>query len=258
MIGIAIVLAIVRTTVGDEPLDGPGPLVPHALAEQCRLLHHAPARVLCQEARWGFLHHLLVPALDRALALDKNRHVDCLVAIAIAIVLVLALLAADDLKLNVVGILQVLFQEQPVVGKKLETLALGERVSLCQFSIVVADAHALATTPGGRLEQHRIPQSVSTSTSTSTRWLALLLLQQLQGLFERVQILVPTTTTGNDRHGGIPGNLLAAELAAHVDNRPRRRSQPGHARVLHHGPGKVRILAQKAIAGVEGVRLGGF
>mmetsp|Transcript_1765 Transcript_1765/g.3931 ORF Transcript_1765/g.3931 Transcript_1765/m.3931 type:complete len:214 (+) Transcript_1765:466-1107(+) len=94
-------------------------------------------------------------------------------------------------------------------------------------------------------------------------------LHDFQCVLQRFQCS-PVVPTGNNGHACFLGNDLAPELAAHVRNGPRRRTQPGHASIgivivvvvvstidaVDHGLRKARVLAQESVAGMNGVRPG--
>jgi hypothetical protein len=58
-------------SLADDELHGAGALIVHRLGQRHRLLAHRLAGALVEERRRRFLDHLLVAALDRALALEQ-------------------------------------------------------------------------------------------------------------------------------------------------------------------------------------------
>ena len=127
----------------DEILDGAGILISDAFAEFDRGIAHLFAKLGGHERRWTFLHDLLVTALQGAIALTEVYDA--------------AVLVAEDLKLNVVGINDELLDVNGTVAKGFFGLHAGGVVALNEASLVAGDAHAATTTTGDGLNHHGIP-----------------------------------------------------------------------------------------------------
>ena len=126
--------------VGDE-LDGAGALVADGLGGGDRRLAHrlAPRRV--HVGRRRLLDHLLVAALDRAVALEEIE------AVAMAV--------GEDLDLDMARPRQVLLDQHVIVGEGGLGLALGAGQRVGEFVGALDHPHALAAAAGRGLDQHR-------------------------------------------------------------------------------------------------------
>ena len=89
--------------LADDELDRAGRLVLHRLRQGDRLLAHPLARFRIDEGRRRFLDHLLVTALDRAVALVEVEHV--------------AVPVAQHLDLDVARLHDVLLDEHAIVAE---------------------------------------------------------------------------------------------------------------------------------------------
>ena len=125
--------------VGDE-LDGARALVADRLGGGDGGLAHrlAPRRV--HVGRRRLLDHLLVAALDRAVALEQVE------AVAVAV--------GEDLDLDVARPRQVLLDQHVVVGERGLGLALGAGQGVGELRRLLDHAHALAAAAGRGLDQH--------------------------------------------------------------------------------------------------------
>ena len=84
-------------------LDRACALVFHGFGQGHRLFAHGFAGFVADERRWRLLDHLLVAALDRALALIQIQH--------------MALRITDQLDFNVTGFFDELFNKDTVITK---------------------------------------------------------------------------------------------------------------------------------------------
>ena len=186
-------------------------------------LAHALAQLRAHRGRGRLLDHLLVAPLDGAFALAQVDDV--------------AVAVGQHLDLDVARLLDVALDEHAgVVEGLLRLLAAGGQGRLHVLGLA-DDAHALAAAAGGRLEQDRVAH----------------LLGDLQGLG-----LVPDglDVSGDDRHAGILGQLLAGDLVAHHVHRLHRRADEDHAGRLHR-LGELGFLGEEAVAGMDGLGAGG-
>ena len=101
---------------------------------------HLLARRLGQRGARRLFDHLLVAALDRALALAEVR--------------VVAVLVADDLDLDVARLLAVPLHEHLGIAERGLRLGAAHRPRLEQLLLLVDDLHAATTAAGARLEDH--------------------------------------------------------------------------------------------------------
>ena len=166
----------------DDELDGAGALVFDCLGQRDGLLAHSLARLGVEERARRLLDHLLVAALDRALALPE---ID---AVAVAV--------GDQLDLDVARLFDILLDEHAIVGERGLGLVGRRAEAFMRFGIVVGDAHALAAAAGRGLDHDRVADLLGD-------------LHRLVGIGNRRQV------TG---HGADPGRLrelLRFDLVAH-------------------------------------------
>ena len=120
--------------LADHELHRAGALVVHRPGERHRLLAHRLARRVADEGRRRLLDHLLVAALDRALALVQVDDV--------------AVRVAEHLDLDVARLLDELLDEDAVVAEAVARLVAAGREALEGLLVVVGDAQALAAAAG--------------------------------------------------------------------------------------------------------------
>ena len=129
-----------------DELDGAGGIVLDRLGERDRLLAHLSPRRFIEQRRWGFLDHLLVAALDRALALAEIDDV--------------AVLVAEHLDLDMARVDDEFLDEHPVVAEGGFRLRAGAGKAFRDLLSGMGDPHALAAAAGGSLDHHRIADFV--------------------------------------------------------------------------------------------------
>ena len=168
----------------------------------------------------GELHHLLIAPLERAVPLKEVYHV--------------AVLVAQHLDFNVLGLHQELLHEDVVVAEGLLGLGLHQVEVDAHFLHGVAAAHAPAAAAGGSLQNHREAEFHS---------------QLLGGL----PALEGFRGAGGGGDAAGHRHLLGGELVTHQIQNLGGGTDELDARFLT-GPGKVPVLAEEAIAGVDGVR----
>jgi len=128
--------------VVDEILDGTGILISDAFAELDRGIAHLFAKLGGHERGGAFLHDLLVAALQRAIALTEVHDA--------------AVLVAEDLELNVVGIDDELLDVNGTVTESFFGLHASSVVALNEAALVAGDAHAATSTTGDGFDHHGI------------------------------------------------------------------------------------------------------
>ena len=210
---------VVMAVAVDQKLDRAGVHIADGLGNPDRvgaqrlahLFRHAPGR--------AELHHLLIAALQRAVALAQVAHV--------------AMLVGENLHLYVLGLDQVLLHEDAVVAEGLAGLVADELKRGGHVLKFPAQAHAAPAAASRRLQDHGEAE----------------LLRPGLGLGSALQRLF---CSRNNRNAAGNGNFLGLELVAHLGQHMARRADELDARVLA-GLGKGRVLAQEAVAGVDGV-----
>ena len=208
----------------DDELHRPGADIVHGLRRRHRGAAHLPAHGLGHARRRRLFQHLLVATLHRAVALEQ---VD-----------VVAVRVAEHLDLDVTRALHQFLDQHGVVAEAADGLALAGRQRGLEVGRLFHRAHALAAAAGARLDQHRIADAVG-----------------FRG--QQHRILVRAVIARHQRHAGLFHQLLGFGLQAHgLDRRGRRadEDQPG----LSAGPRERLVLAEEAIAGVDGLRTGGL
>ena len=201
----------------DDELDGAGGMVAHRVGEAHRLGTHGRPRLLVEEGGRGLLDHLLVPALDRAFALAEMHE--------------MPLPVAEDLDLDVPGLLDELLEEHPFVAEGGGGLGLRPREPLLELGVVAGDAHALAATAGRGLDHHRIADA--------------------PGDVERfAEAADGVGMAGHDADARPFGEALALDLVAHRADGVGRRADEHDPRLLE----RLReegVLGEKAVARVD-------
>ncbi len=175
-----------------------------------------------QQGGRRLLHHLLVAALQRALALAEVQHG--------------AVRVGEHLHLDVPGPQDEALQEQGVVAEARRRLAPGADERLAQVARGVHQAHALAAAARARLHQHRVAD--------------------LLGRVDQVVVGHPEVgAPGHDGDAGGADRLLGPDLVAHdLDGVGGRadEDQAGVGAGLREGG----VLGEEAVAGVHGLRPG--
>ena len=206
----------------DDELDRAGRAVVHGARQRCRLLaHRAPRRGVEERAR-RLLDHLLVAALDRALALAEVEH--------------RAVAVGQHLDLDVARRLDVALEEHPVVAERRARLALRPHEAFAQVALVERDAHALAAAAGRRLDHHGIAD-LGGDTRGERR------------LRDRLGV------ARHDADAGRSGQPLGLDLVTHRADRGGRRADEDDARGGQR-LGEGRVLGKEAVARVDRLRAG--
>ena len=185
--------------VGIEPLSG--------------LLGHAEGG--------GELHHLLIAPLEGAVALAQVDHI--------------AVLVAQDLHLDVLGLHQILFDKDILVAEGFAGFGFDQLELTAHVVYSVAAAHTAAAAAAGRLEDDGEAEG--------------------DRLFHRF-IGVPEghVGAGNGGHAAGVGDGLGGELVAHLGQDLGRGADKGDPGVLA-GLGEGGIFRQEPVAGMNGVHV---
>jgi hypothetical protein len=117
-----------------------------ALASCHGLLAHGLAGGVADEGRWRLFNHLLVAALDGALALVQVDHV--------------AVAVAQHLDLDVARLLHKLLDEDAVVAKAVAGFVLAAGKAFKGFLVVEGHAQALAAAAGAGLDHHGVANAL--------------------------------------------------------------------------------------------------
>ncbi|MCY1344045.1 hypothetical protein D9M69_300730 [compost metagenome] len=200
-----------------DELDGAGAAVADRLGQldrrRAQFLGHAGRQV----RRRGFLQHLLVAALHRAVAYAEGQH--------------LALAVAEHLHFQVAGALDVLLDEHAGVAEVVLPEALDRLEGIRQFLGRAAYAHADAATAGGAFQHHRVADLVTGFQCGGE------VFQQFGAFQHRHAMLFREC----------PGGVLEAEYAQLL----RGRADEGDASGLA-GFGEGGVFGEEAVAGVNG------
>ncbi len=181
---------------------------------------HGTAQLGGQAGGRGLFDHLLMAALDRAVALVEVQAV--------------AVLVGEDLDFHMARLEHVFLDQHARVTERRLRLALGGRQCLGQVRLALDHLHALAAATGGGLEQHRVADLFRGST-------------------EGFHVLRFAVVARHQRHAGFFHQRLGGGLAAHgVDGGGgwAEEDQPG----LFDGAGELGVLREEAVARVD--RLG--
>ena len=184
---------------------------------------HLAAQFGRHAGRGGFFEHLLVATLHRTVALEQVHDV--------------AVAVAKDLDLDVARAQHVLFDQYGIVAEAVDGFTLARGQGGVEIGRVVDNAHALAATAGAGLDQHRVADAVGFAAQ--------------QG-----GVLVLAVVAGHQRHAGGFHQTLGFGFQAHRRDRAGRRADEDEAG-LGAGAGEILVLAEKAVAGVDGLGAGG-
>ena len=139
---------------------------------------------------------------------------------------------AKDLNFNVARAQHVFLDQHGIVAKAVDGFALAAGQSCRKILALFHQPHALAATACAGLDQHRVADAIG------------LALQQLR-------ILITTVVTGHQRHASLVHQALGLRFQTHGANR-RSWWADKHQSRRCAGIGKVFVLTQKTVAGVNG------
>ncbi len=206
-------------SVGDE-LDGAGAGIADGLGGGDRRRAHARTQIVGHARRRRFLDHLLMAALQRAVAfVQMNR---------------IATLVGKNLDLDVARRRDIFLDQHTIVAEGGRRFAPRTRDRGIEIGMAFDQPHALAATAGNRLDQHRIAEFIGLA------------------LQERIVLLIAVIAR-HHRHAGLAHQRLGAVLQPHRADRGRRRTDKDHAG-LRTGLGEVGILREEAVTGMEAGR----
>ena len=208
--------------VVEQELTRPSALVSDGSRQLQRGVAHPLADRGVDARRTGFLEDLLVPPLDRAIALAEMD------AIAVSI--------EQDLDLDVPRPLDEALEDEPVVAECGRRFAPGSR-QLGRQPVEGADgAHALPAATGRRLDQKRNPDP-------------------LRGGDQGVVGLVGVVVASGCRDPEVSGDPTRGGLVAHGADGRRRGTDPGQPGIEDR-LSEVRVLGEEAEPRVDGIRAG--
>ncbi len=202
-----------------QEFDGAGIDVVDRLGDLQRVVADLLAFLLGQIQRRSDFDHLLVTALNGTVALEEMDDV--------------AMLVAEDLHLDVLGILDIFFEKNGCVAERRLRLGCGALEPLEELLLIAGHAHAAAAAAGGGLDDD---------------WIAGLL-GEYQRLFLGVYRLL---RAGNHRNAGLFGDFATRDLVAETTLDLRGRTDEGDARALA-GLGKLGILGEESVTGMDSV-----
>jgi hypothetical protein len=168
----------------------------------------------------GKLHHLLIPALEGTVPLIEMDHI--------------AVFVAQNLNLDVLGLNEEFLHKNIIVAKSLFRFGLHQIIIDAHLFHGVAPAHTAPAAARGGLQDHRETE----------------LHRQLLGSLTIGNRVLGTGGSGNP---ALNGKGLGRQLVAHHVQNLGIGADELDPRLLA-GPGKIAVLAQKAIAGVDRVR----
>jgi hypothetical protein len=182
-----------------EELDGPGAAVADAGAQALGGTPQLVLLLLRQDRRPGLLDHLLVAALDAAIA-DAERPRG-------------AVAVGDDLHLDVTGVPHLALQEDRRVAERPARLGPGALEGAGQLGVARHQPDAPAPAAGGRLHHERVADDVGVAA----------------GLLHRRHR--PAAPRGH-RHPRLLGQELGGDLVAQLAHHARAGAEEGNAQVL--------------------------
>ena len=203
--------------VADEELGRTGALVAGRSGERQRGIAQPAPQPVVDDRRRGLLDHLLVPPLQRALALAQVNRMPVAVS--------------QELDLDVVRPRHVVLDHQPLIAECRGRLAARPGQGLAQVSWTLDEMHSLAAPACARLEQHRVPDAARLA---------------CQPLITLCRSVVP----GQHRHSHGFGQAPCRRLVAQRAHRSGWWANPDQVGVDDRLR-EARVLGEEAVAGVE-------
>ena len=201
-----------------QKFHGAGTDVAHVLGDLHRVAAESFHRLVGHRPCRGELHHLLIPALERAVALAQMVDV--------------AVFVRQNLHLNVLGLHEEFFHEDVAAAEGFLRLAVHQLVGGLDLLRAVAAAHTAPATAGGGLQDHGEAEADR-------------LFQRVVGVPQRLG------AAGNGGDAALQRDLLGTELVAHFRQHVGGGAHKQDA-VCLAGAGEVGVLGQEAVAGVDG------
>ena len=173
-----------------------------------------------QAGRRGFLQHLLVAPLHRAVAFEEVHQV--------------ALAVAKHLDLDVARPLEVALDQHPVVAEGGLRLPFGTLQLGGESLFLENHLHALAAAASGRLDQHRVADA-------------------RRFLLEKGRVLLLAVVARHQRHAGLFHQSLGRRLVAHRGDCFGRGSDKDDSG-LAAGRGEIGVLGQETVTRMDRLR----
>ncbi|EAU65714.1 hypothetical protein STIAU_7808 [Stigmatella aurantiaca DW4/3-1] len=205
-----------------QVLDGPHVVVAQLAHRLDGDTPHLRAQLRRERGRRTLLDELLVPSLDRALALTQVNDV--------------AVLVGGDLDLDVARLLHVPLDVEIAVVEAGHRLGRRRGERLCQHARLADDLHPLATAARGRLEDDGKADLPGEGL-------------RLPGVLQDVG------AAGQQRHARLERRLPGPNLVAHQPEHLGPRPDEANLAALAH-LGELSVLREKAVARMDGVRPG--
>ena len=205
-----------------QELDRAGADIVGRVGELAGIAGEFAALLVVQIRRRRALDHLLIAALDRAVALEEVDDI--------------AMGVAEDLHLDMAGPLDQLFEIDLVLAEGGLGLALGLGHLALEVLLGADDAHAAAAAAPGRLQHHR---------EADLR----------RHLPDRRHVVGQRLGRRHDGHADLDGEIARGDLVAEPAHGIARRADEGDAG-LAAGVDEFRALRQQAVAGMDRVRAG--
>ncbi|KZE94510.1 hypothetical protein AVP42_00993 [Agromyces sp. NDB4Y10] len=213
---------LVGRGIRHQELDGAGAEVLDAAGGVACRLPDALARRAVEQGRRRLLHHLLVSALERALALAEVDDV--------------AVRVGEDLHLDVARGVDEALEQQGVVAERGARDAAGRGQGVLELGLVAGDLHALAAAARGRLDEQWEPD-------------------ERRGVEELVVGRVRLADARHHGHAGLGDVALGPDLVAHDLERERAGTDEHDAGLGARAP-EGGVLGEEAVAGVDRLRAG--
>ena len=208
---------------GDE-LDGARAHIADGRRGLARRLVQRFAALIVKGGGRRFLDHFLMAPLQRAFALEQRNHA--------------AMRVAEDLHFDMARALDEFLDKQPAVAEGGRRLALRARNRGVQLFEAPHHAHAFAAAAGHRFQQHRKAKP-------------------LRFAREGGGVLLLAAITRHNRHARFFHQRFGCGFRAHGADRGCGRAYENKPRRLA-GFGKLRLLGQKAVTGVNGLSAAGL
>ncbi len=163
-------------------------------------------------------------ALDRAFALVQVQHI--------------AVGVANQLNLNVARLFDKFFDEHAVIAKAVACLVAATGEAFKSFLVVIGHAQPLTTATRAGLDHHGVTNALGN-------------LDRALGQFNRI------VDAGDAVHTRFARQFFGFDLVAHGGNRMVFGADEHNARFLA-ALGKIRVLAQKSVPRMDGLRASRF
>ena len=204
-----------------DELHRAGGLIVHGTPQAEGGIDQAGARRVRKSGRRCFLDHLLIAALGGAIALAQRHYFSCAIA--------------EDLHLDVACILHEFFQVETGSAETRVAQALDGFESGAQFPLVAAEPHPNTAATRCALEHHRIADGARLHRSLVYRG--------------------KEFRAGQQGHAALRGDGTRGVLQTEIAQ-VRGRGSDEYDAASRAGLGECGALAEKAIAGVDGLRAG--